>query len=79
MFEVTAVVVGGGGGNLSGGEEFPPFGSTFPLLLLMPVLLCLLLEELEPEHDMVDDDEWEASTELFDCWFFDPIESVLSL
>ena len=79
MFEVTAEVVGRGGGNLSGGDEFPPFGRTFPLFLFIPALLCLLLEELEPEQDMVEDDEWEASTELFECWFFDPIESFMSL
>ena len=58
---------GGAGGNLVGGAEFAPFGIILPLFLPIPFLLCLLFEELDPEHDIVEEDEWEASIELLDC------------
>ena len=65
------VVMGGGGGNWFGGDKLP----LFPLFRLF--LFWLWREELEPEWDVVEEAEWEASIELFDCFDFNPKLSII--
>ena len=74
LFDGIVAVVGGGGGSWVGGDEQTLFCIMFPLFLL--VLICLLFDELEPEQELVEDDEWDASIELIDCWVFVPNDSV---
>ena len=60
------VVMGGGGGSWFGGDKLP----LFPLFLLF--LFWLLREEFEPEWDVVEEADWDASMELLDCFGFNP-------
>ena len=62
--------IGGGGGNWFGGDKLP----LFPLFLLF--LFWLWREELEPEWEVVEEADCEASIELFDCFDFNPKESI---
>ena len=66
-------VIGGGGGNWFGGDKLP----LLPLFLLF--LFWLLREELEPEWDVVEEADCDASIELLDCFDFNPNVSMVKM
>ena len=72
LLDVAAELVGGGGGSCFGGDKLPPFWC----FTLFPLFPWLLREEFEPEWEVVEDEERDASIEPLDCWALIPNDST---